>query len=174
MTNTNGHNGEWSTLTLPDSGATLEYRRVSHMLLADVSNSIDAPTPPMQEVDYGGKVRQEPNPSHPDYLRALSHYRQKQADKVLAVAVQVGVQVEINAQRIFELREQFKEMGVELPVNDKVLYVTRVLCETGNDLTALRDAIIRKSQPTEAAIAEKIETFPSDIQADRPIPDTDA
>lgn len=160
---TNGHNGEWSTLTLPDSGATLEYRKVSHMLLADVSNSVPVPVPPLIDVDYGGKIRQEPNPNHPDHLQALARYRQVQSEKVLSVAVMVGVRVEIDDARVVELREQYKLAEVDAPANDKVLYVTRILCETGNDLTALRDAIIRKSQPTEGAVQEAVARFPAPV-----------
>lgn len=163
--NHNGHNanGEWSTLTLPDSGAVLEYRRVSHMLLADASNSLIPPEPPVHEVDYGGRIKKEANPNAPSHIAALAQFRQRQSERVLGVAVMVGVRVEVDQARVAEMRAQYAEVGIDAPTNDKVLYVTRVLCETGNDLTALRDAIIRKSQPTEEAVADNVKRFPAPV-----------
>lgn len=155
--------GEWSTLTLPDSGATLEYRHVSHMLLNDVQRSLKPPRPPMIEMDYGGNKKWEANPSHPDHLEALREYNNDKSERVLGMAIVLGVRVEIDRERVKELREKASEMEVVLPESDLVLYVTRVLCETGADLIALRDAVIRKAQPTEGAVAESVERFPSDV-----------
>lgn len=173
MPNENGQHangsGEWTTLTLPDSGATLEYRHVSHMLLNDVQRSIKPPRPPMIEVDYGGNKRLEANPSHPDHLEALREYNNDKAERVLGIAIALGVRVEVDAARVRELRELLQEAGVPTPENDKVFYVTRVLCETGADLVALRDAVIRKAQPTEEAVAEAVERFPSDVPQGRAV-----
>lgn len=163
MSNENGHNGEWSPLTLPDSGAILEYRRVSHMLLADVQRSSKPPRPPLQEVDYAGNKKQEPNPAHPDYLEATQNYRRDLSENILNVAIELGVRVAVDVERVNELRETFKAANLALPVSDKVLYVTRVLCETGKDLETLRDAIIRKSQPTEEAVTESVARFQSNV-----------
>lgn len=163
--NGNGHEAHegYSTLTLPDSGQTLEYRRVSHMLLADVQRSMKPPRPPMQEVDYGGVKKMEPNPAHPDYAEALAEHRTALAEKILEVAIQYGVICDVDKARVAELRAAMTEAGVNLPANDKVLYVTRILCETGNDLNTLRDAVIRKSQPTEGATAEAVARFPAEV-----------
>lgn len=155
--------GEWSTLTLPDSGATLEYRHVSHMLLNDVQRSLKPPRPPMIEMDYGGNKKWEANPSHPDHLEALREYNNEKSERVLSIAIALGVRVMVDEARVNELRELLQESGVPVPTNDKVFYVTRILCETGNDLVALRDAVIRKAQPTEGAVAESVERFPSDV-----------
>lgn len=165
MSNDNGSNGsgEWATLTLPDSGATLEYRRVSHMLLADVQRGSKPPKPPMQEVDYAGNKKQEPNPAHPDYLEEMQNYRRDLSENILSVAIELGVRVVIDIERVGELRETFKAANMSLPISDKVLYVTRILCETGKDLETLRDSIIRKSQPTEGAVTEAVARFQPNV-----------
>lgn len=165
--NSNGtHNGVWHTLVLPDSGYTLEYRPVSHMLLSDAVRSVRRPEPPLIEVDYSGNKRMEPNVNSPEYQLALSNFQAAQNNKALEIAVLIGVQVTVHKERCDELRQALVDSGLELPRNDKVLYVTRILCETGLDLQTLRDAIIRRSQPTEGAVAESTDRFQSDVQGD--------
>lgn len=161
----------WTELVLPDSHATLEFRPVSHMLMADASKSVRRPNPPLVDVNYGGNVKQEPNANAPEYLEALRQYTATQNNKALETAVLLGVRVDVDKERVDELRQALVDSGVELPRNDKVLYVTRILCETALDLMTLRDAIIRKSQPTEGAVADATERFPADVQGDRPIQD---
>lgn len=156
---------QWHELTLPDSGAHILFRPVSHMLMADASKSVRRPSPPVIDVNYNGNIKQEPNANAPEYLEAMRQYGAAQNNKALEVAVLLGVQVEVDKERVSELRQSLADSGVEIPKNDKVLYVTRILCETANDLATLRDAIIRKSQPTEEAVADATERFPADVQA---------
>jgi hypothetical protein len=134
------------------------------MLMADASKSIRRPNPPMVDVDYGGKVKQEPNPNHPDYVEALRQYTLAQNNKALEAAIILGVRVTVDKERVAELRQDLDGMNFDLPHNDKVVYITRILCETAHDLEVLRDAILRKSQPTEAAVAEAVARFPADVQ----------
>lgn len=155
MTENNGtHNGVWHTLTLPDSGYEIEYRPVSHMLLSDAMRSVKRPDPPLVPVKYGDVIRNEPNTNAPEYQDALTRHKAAMNDRALEIAVLLGVRVEVNHERCDELRQALTDSGVELPRDDKVLYVTRILCETGTDLQTLRDAIIRRSQPTEQAVAD--------------------
>jgi len=168
--NHNGHNGNgtsnsaWNELTLPDSGVSVRYRRVSHFLLSDAAQSVVPPTPPLVDVHYGDNVKAEPNPNAPEYLEAVRLYNIARNNKALETAIILGVQVEVDHERVKELRDALADSGISLPRNDKVLYVTRILCETKTDLELLRDTIIRKSQPTEGAIAEAIDTFRADVQ----------
>lgn len=163
--NTNGtYNGTWHRLTLPDSGATLEYRRVSHMLMRDASLSVKKPAPPLVEVKYGDNVKLEPNVNAPEYIGKLVEWRMKQNEISLETAIILGVKVDVDRERVNELRQKLVDRGIELPGDDLVVYVTRILCESTRDLETLRDAIIIKSQPTEVAIDKATETFQRDIQ----------
>lgn len=157
-------------ITLPDSGATIRVKRISPMTLIAIERANPDPKPPLQEVDYGnGSKRREPNPLDPAYQQALLEHQQTKNLLVLQAFIRLGVEVEIDAARLAAYRADMQALGVELPADDKYIYVANILCETNNDLGALRAGIEGRSIPTEQGVSDKLETFPGDVQGTGPV-----
>lgn len=134
------------------------------MLLKDIAATLKPPKPPMQEVDYGGTKRMEPNPAHPDYKEAMTEYQAKLNDLMFRVLVVIGVECEVDSESVKKVREQAGMFGAELPPEDKFVYIAHVLAKSEDDVKALRDLLLRRSQPTEAATAEAVDRFPAEVQ----------
>lgn len=158
----NGHHGP-TTFTFPDSGVTIQARKVSPLLLSEIQKTIPVPKPPLQEVDYGGVKKQESNPNHPDYQAALTAYRQEFSNLIFRALILIGVDVEVDVEAVTKLRADMQQFNVTLPPEDKFVYVAHILCTSEQDVTALRDLLLRHSQPTEGATAEAVERFQPEV-----------
>lgn len=147
--------------TFPDSGVTVSIKRLSPILLNDIRKAIrreaPKPKPPMHNVNYGGNIKEEENPNDPAYLEALTEYNALVGELFVDRLIRYGVECQVDAEAVRELRESAPDL--ELPDNDKVLYVSRICIQTNADLTALQEAILARSQPTEAAIGGAAEKF---------------
>ena len=169
MSGANGHTPDFEELTLPNCGLLLRIRRVSPFLAKDIRKQIQRtlkkPAPPLQEVDYGdGKKVKEPNEAHPDYKAELNEYYTELGDLFLSQLIAFGVECEIDAERVRAFRERAAGYGIELSSDDLVVYVTRVVGLSQNDVRAMQDAILGRIQPTEARTAEAVESFPGQVQ----------
>ena len=146
------------TVTLPDSRAVLEVKFVSPLLLNDLRKAIrrthPKPEPPLVEVAYGETKKWEANPAHPEYRAALTDYNADFGQEFFQQLVRFGVRCEVDARAVSELRE--RAAALELPEDDLVLYVTRILVTSQADMQALMNAVLRRSQPTEEAVTEKV------------------
>jgi len=167
--NANGHKPDFEEVTLPDCGLVLRVRRVSPFLAKDIRKQIQRtlkkPEPPLQKVDYGdGKEHFEPNLAHPDYKSELGEYYTELGDLFLSQLIAFGVECEIDAERVKLFRERAAGYGIELPADDLVVYVSRVVGLSPADVRALQDAILGRIQPTEAKTAEAVESFPGQVQ----------
>ena len=151
-------------VTLPDSGKTLRVRRVPIFLMREVQKAVKRPTPPMVEVVYETGARREANRADPDYLEALDEYQMALGEKMIRVVVRRGVEVDIDQEAVDQLRADLADLGLPAEADDKYLYIVHICCETDQDLKALQDAVLRRSQPTEEATAEAIERFPAEVQ----------
>jgi hypothetical protein len=150
-----------TSVTLPDSGVTLQIKRISPMLLVDLRKQLKRgtpkPMPPLQEVLLGDEKVLQPNDAHPDYLAALQDYNADIGQRYIEAIIQLGVECEIDAGAVGALRES--DLGEFLPKNDKVVYVSRIAASSERDLMALQNAILGRAQPTEAAVGEAAEGF---------------
>ena len=149
------------TVTLPDSRATLEVNYVSPLLLNDIRKALRRiilkPEQPLVEVAYGETKKWEANPAHPEYRAALTDYNADFGQEFFQKLVRFGVQCEVDAQAVSKLRERAAAQGeLELPEDDLVLYVTRILVTSQADMQAIMNAVLRRSQPTEEAVTEKV------------------
>lgn len=145
--------------TFESSGETVMLRRISPLLPVEVQRSYPPPLPPSQEVDYGdGVKRLETNPAHPDYQRALDQYRADLEQKIRRMVIKLGVVVTWTDERRADLQtiRDFwqEEFNARLDPSDEVAWVSFCAIKAENDLEMLLNAIMRRSQPTEAAIAE--------------------
>jgi hypothetical protein len=157
-------------LTLPDSGATVRVKRISPMSLMAIEQAYPDPKPPLQEVDYGnGKLRHERNPLDPAYQEELTAHQRKKSLIVLKAFIRLGVECEIDAQALSAFRADMQALEITLDPDDKYVYVAHILCQSNNDLMALRTFIEGQSVPTEKAVAEKLATFQGDLQEPGPV-----
>lgn len=172
MTNGNGNgNGHVLTgaaaqtreITLPDSGAVLRVRGVSPMSLIAIEQAYPDPKPPLQDVAYELGHRMERNPLDPEYVAELAAHQQKKSLLVFKAFVRLGVEVEIDAERVAAYRADMAALEVTLDPDDLFIYVGHLLCRTNADMLALQTAIQGLSVPTEQAVADKQATFPSGV-----------
>lgn len=164
---------ELTPFTFKDTGITVQIRKVSPLLIMEVQKAMPVPKPPMQEVVYGdpgdpgAKTVKEPNEAHPDYLADIDAYNMELEMKVRKFMIMRGVVIHLSddqKQDVKELREEWKEeFGVELSGNDKLLYISYIAIGTDSDMEEMMDVIMRRSQPTEAAMSEVKAGFPSQI-----------
>lgn len=158
-------------ITLPDSGATVRVKRISPMSIMAIEQAYPDPKPPLQEVDYGGgKLRHERNPLDPAYQDELAAHQRKKSLLVLKAFIRLGVECDIDAQALAAYRADMQAMEIALDPDDKFIYVAHILCQTNNDLMALRNFIEGQSVPTEKAVAEKLATFQGDLQEPGSVP----
>jgi hypothetical protein len=147
-----------------DTGVEVSIRKVSPLLGAEIQRAFPAPTPPLQEVDYGDGVKKmEPNPSDPTFIEELRKYSNFLEEKTRSLIIKRGVVIELTDEQksdVAELRKQWKDdFGVELQGDDKYIFVSYIAVGTDSDLEELLQAILRRSRPTEGAIAEATKTF---------------
>lgn len=155
-------------LTFPDSGITVEYRKVSPLLRDDLDAALrrqyPLPDPPMQAVDTGfGDGKAQANPLDPEYreqvaLWQIAHYN-RLGDKLLRVAIASYVVVDVDTEAVQALRDQLSAMGVDLDPDDKYLYVSRICIASKTDQDALGAALFTGSTPTRAEVESTKATF---------------
>ena len=160
---------ELHPFTFKDTGITVQIRKVSPLLIMEVQKAMPVPKPPTQEVVYGdpndpgAKRVEEPNEAHPDYLESIDKYNGELEAKVRKFMIERGVVITLSDEQkneVKELREYWKEeFSAELSGNDKYLYVSYIAIGTDADMEEVMDVIMRRSQPTEAAMAEAKDGF---------------
>src|SRR3990167_1922517 len=151
---------------IKDSGVTINIRKVSPLLLNEVSKKFPRPTAPLNEVDYGdGKKKQEPNEADPDYQTSLSAWQQSIYIETQRIMIDRGVVIALTDEQkedVRELRKYWKDTyDSELIGSDVFVYVTLIALSTQEDIQELIEGITRRSQPTEGAIAEAVTSFRS-------------
>lgn len=151
------------TIELPDSGRVVTLNYVSPLLLNDLRKAAQKgttrPVVPTQEID-GRTVE---NPLHPDYLAAQHEYNLAVGQRFLELLFKYGVADKPDADAIAAFRANAEGDGLELPTDDRVLYVTRILIGGNRDVEALQEAIMGTGHPTERQVAEKVAAFPAEV-----------
>lgn len=164
---------EITIFTVPDTGVKLPIRKVSPRLIQEIEKQLrkemPAPKPPTQTVDYGSGPVEEPNPAHPDYLKAVDEYKQgfnlELSERTQKLLISRGILPfltlsEDQLNQVCELREQMKaNFGVDLPADDKAVFVEMLALGSVEDLTDLTNELIRRSTATEAGIGEHLAKF---------------
>jgi hypothetical protein len=167
--------------TFPDTGRTVQIRKVSTLLRAETRRQVIAspgfedPKPPMSEVDYGdGKIK-IPNPAHPVYQQLLLDWNARvnaeTSTRLRKVALRSGVVVDaIDEAAVKRVRAEALEAGTDLSAyDDRHVYVAFVCVGSEDDWTELLRAVFERSAPQEAAIQGHIATFPADVPGQEPV-----
>lgn len=161
--------------TFKDTGVSVEIRKVSPMLGAQLVRIMPPPKPPMQDIldeDTGKVLRREPNRSHPDYLEKLNEYNTKLNDQTQKILIERGVVTALGDEEkaaVKELREWWadnvKEGGkaTTLPESDKLVYIMFIAAGSLDDIEELTSAILFRSQPTEEGQAQAKDLFPDKV-----------
>lgn len=156
--------------TFKDTGKTVEIRKVSPLLALQLRKDFPPPEPPLVEVTLGesGQPELEANPADPDYQRRLVEYEQDFNMKSQQLMIKRGVVVDVTVPEvqaeITALRNFYRdEFGRELPKDDQMVYVSMICIGTQEDMAELIDAIMRRSQPTEAAVKNAANSFPGQV-----------
>lgn len=170
------------TWTSQETGRTLQIRKVSTLLRAEVRRQVLAdpayhePKPPQSEVDYGdGKVTVA-NRAHPVYQQLLIEHQARVTEEVSRrlklIALARGVVVDdIDAEAVAETRAQLAQAGVDLSAyDDRHVYVAFVCIGSEDDWTDLLRVIFQRSAPQEAAVQAHIATFQPDVQGPAIVP----
>jgi hypothetical protein len=156
-------------VTLPDSGRQVRIKFVGPLLMNDIRKAVKRavgpkPAPPMQEVDYGnGTKKTEPNPLHPEYEAAVQEWTVAQGQVLLEKLLRYGVEAEMDEADQARLAELRADPDLELPADDRLAFLTRIVAGTERDQEALQDAILGRAQPTDKAVADALATFRGDV-----------
>ena len=147
--------------TFPDSGITVELRKVSPSLRTDIDAAIrrkyPVPDPPMQAgvEGFGDDSTPQPNYADPDYRRLVAAWQiehtRRLGDTLLRLVIDEYVVADDDAvaSAVADLRQRMAARGLELPEeNDKYLFVTRICFATDADQADFQRAIFERVTPT--------------------------
>jgi hypothetical protein len=150
-----------------ECGVTVELRRVPPLTLQEFDRQYErdhpVPVPPKQQVDYGNGPVSEDNRAAPDFLQAIAQYNGEKARAAMDLILWKGVKVDVDAVALQEARDDAAQFGMTLPGDDRLVYIKHVLIGSSEELLELRDAILLRGQPTEAAIAQAAGEFKSPV-----------
>lgn len=166
--------------TSPDTGRTVQIRKVSTLLRAEVRRQVLKlpdflePQPPRSEVDYGDGKMSVINRSHPIYQQLLLDWNLRVNEEVgrrlRIVAITRGVVIddeEIDRQAVADIRQLVEGLD---DYDDRYVHIAFVVVGSESDWTELLAAIFHRSAPQEAAIQAHIATFQSDVQGAATVP----
>lgn len=142
-----------------DTGITVQIRKVSPSIGTEIRKAFPPPKPPVHRVEIGGQMVDEANEADPDYERAYQEWGLMVEAKAAKLYIKRGVECEVDHEAVAKLKSDMAEEGIDLDGDDKYLYIRYICIGTEADYQDLIMAITRRSQPTEVATAEAIETF---------------
>ena len=161
------------TVDLTGSGYRVEFRPIGPLTVEEIRTAVrkalPEPDPPMNTVQgLDGKDTQEPNTADPDYLRALAEHditvNTEVGERLFRLIARRSIATPVDAEAVAQLRSDMADIGVELPKDDRDVFVRHILIGSNQDMTDLQNAILRRSQPTREAVTEKVESFSDPVQ----------
>jgi hypothetical protein len=72
----------------------------------------------------------------------------------------------VDAEKLKELRDTYAALGMELPENDRAVYLGYILAPTLADQGRLFEEVYGKGMPTEGQVALHRAMFPGDVARD--------
>jgi hypothetical protein len=147
---------KYFSITLPDSGITLQYRKISPYTAIELRKRLmeNSPQPPMQEVDYGnGKKVLEANYAHPGYLKAMQDFDSKFEEELRSYMIDQALVFEIEDYRemIDSEKKYFAGRNMALTATDREIFISQIAISSAEDLNLLMKEILGVSQPTQEA-----------------------
>lgn len=165
--------GEITYFVVPDTGVSLPVRKVSYMLVEDVQKQVykefPEPQPPQQVVELLGTETVEKNFADPNYIAAHESWKKQvnevSEDRTRKMLIKMGVSRflewdETRQAEVDTLRKEMAELGAPLEeTDDRFVWISRIALGTVEDWTDFTTYLIRRNQPTEAAVAEHLRKF---------------
>jgi hypothetical protein len=163
------------TYTFKDTGITVKLRKLSPFMGDQIGRTLrkerEAPQAPVNMVQYGdGKPIAEPNLADPAYQRELANYENwvaaEAGKRMMELIIRAAIVIEdVDEDEVARVREVMEAVGapIDPEMSDREVYIRFVCVGTQDDLEDLMGAATRRSQPTEAAIAENVAAFRSDV-----------
>jgi hypothetical protein len=159
------------TVTLPGSGYTVEFRPIGPLRAAEldklVRKSMPAPEPPTNIVTgLNGKPHEEPNPADPAYQEALAAHNDtvnKAVGEAIFNLIAQVITTPTDPDAVQQARDDFTAIGLALEGSDREVFLRHILVASEEDLSLLQAAVMRRSQPTEEAVQEKVSDFQGDV-----------
>lgn len=163
------------TVTLPGSGINVRVRRQPGDMLRLIEASVrrefdkEKPIPPVQRMETGpGEFKDIEDENNPAYVSAMELFEQKVqarfAEKMLEVIVKAGIVDSPDEEEIKTLRDLYTTLDIEIPADDRTLWVQFVLAPSADDFAHLTYEIFGKSLPTEVQVAFHRQLFPSQVE----------
>lgn len=160
------------SFTFPDTGISVQLRKVSPLLRDDIDAQLrrthPPPSPPVvadkAAAGFGGdKTATIVNEADPDYQTALlkwqlTHY-QRVGDVMLDLGIKRYVECDVDTDRVAELRADMAALGVELDADDKVVYISRICIGTRSDLEDFSKALFQRTATEREAVEAHKATF---------------
>lgn len=169
--------------TFPDSGITVQLRKVSPLLRDDVDAAVrrqhPPPDPPMQVIDtgFGDGATPQPNVADPAYRAAVLEWQTahwgRVAEALMRLAVARYIEVEVDQEAVAQLRADMAALGVELDADDKYVYITRICIGSRADERDLSDALFTRQEQLREAVDSHKATFRSHVQGAIDLADSD-
>jgi len=167
------------TFTFPDSGITVELRRLAPGTQEQIAHAVEhdeewrtehpKPEPPLQTVtDLEGREELVPNDDEPEYKKRLGVYNAALNTEIgerLITLAKRQIVCEVDAEAVEKLRDDMAAIGAPFPedADDADIYINRICISSVLDLGALLAYIQGSSRPTEAAIARHRATFSGSV-----------
>lgn len=172
--------------TFPDSGVTVGLYRTSPETLASINREVNKlypiPPPPSHMVPVGeaGEMVEEVNEADPAYPKLLYEHALKTSHEIGSRLLKLAIR-----QMILEIDEEAWETykadmaDINSPIDDtdlpfqarKSLYVRHLVITSDKDLNSLMNYLLSQSQPTEAAVQEYKDQFPSEVRQEERVDD---
>lgn len=149
-----------------DSGKVVFIKRINPLITRELIRAFPPPKPPMIEIEVLGEKTMEPNDSDPDYLKAKEQHEEEFQRQLTRFMLRRGVHFEMTdeiRQEVKELREDMAGLSVELPENDRDVWLLYLATSSDGDVKELFEAISRRSMPTEDSILEAAENFSGEV-----------
>lgn len=163
------------------AGVEVQIRRLGPFTMDDIRKKLlkerKRPQPPTYPVEIGEmrvKVMEE-NPNDPGYIREVAEwqtwFQTSMAEKMLELMIDYCIVCEVDLDDVAQQREMLNIVDPELnaTMSDRHVYIRYHLMCTPGDLEGVQKFILGQSMPTQEAVEEHIDSFPSNVPGEGPV-----
>jgi hypothetical protein len=162
-------------IILPGTETEIDIRRQPAQLMEIMRGKVHErlehikPIPPKQRVEVApGRFEEIEDAQDESYLRQLRIYDEKTGlefiEEVWKNIAAIGVTDEVTPDMVAAHREYYATMGVELPANDREVWLRYIVAATVDDFSTLMYEVYGKSLPSEKQVAFHRQLFPGKVQ----------
>lgn len=179
---------ELSNFTFNSTGITVKVRALGPSTITDIMRftrrqwqhssdpSKQEPKPPIVDTPIG----KEENRADPRFVQTYRQWeerlRQEGSNRAFEFAAINCVEIDVDYEALEALRQQYAEMGMSEELEpqehqltlskerfDKLLYVTRIVCQSTDDVTRFLQHVTNHSVVSEERIQEHLDSFRDNV-----------